>query len=212
MSKTTTSKLNTNASGYVDQPTEQPAYQPTEQPAYQPTEQLAHQPTERPPFQPTEQSEQPAEQPADDSDDGVSIVRNITTKSFGKIKKGDIPEEGSKKIGTIIGVIDSIKEVPNAFNTEETQLKLLGVFSAISNFGHAIEEATSCFLPSIGEDAIRAAMASDGFKLPLEFAMAVYIAASSKSTVGYTYIIKPLHQSKPPSRLKELLQLAHTKA
>ena len=196
MSKTTKT-VNIDVSSYDDRLIEQPA----EQPAEQAIEQHAEKATE-----------QPAGQAVDGSDDGVSIVRNVTTKSFGKIKKTDIPEEGSKKLGTIIGVIDSIKKVPNAFNPEETQLQLLGVFSAISNGGHPIEEGASCFLPSIGEDVIRAAMASDGFKLPLEFAMAVYIAASARSTVGYTYIIKPLHQSKPPSRLKELLQLADTKA
>lgn len=148
----------------------------------------------------------------ENGDEGVSFVRNITSKSFGKIKKSEIPLEGMKKIGTIVGVIDVIKEVPNTFNPEETQLKLSGVFSAVSVDGVPIEEANTCYLPSIGEDAIRYAMNSETFKLPLEFAMALFVIASVKSPVGYTYVIKPLHQSKPPSRLKDLLRLAHSKS
>lgn len=156
----------------------------------------------------------PTDIPVDqeNGDDGVTFVRNITSKSFGKIKKSDIPLEGMKKIGTIVGVIDGIKEVPNSFNPEETQLKLSGVFSAVSLDGIPLEEANTCYLPSIGEDAIRHAMNAESFKVPLEFAMALFIIASSKSPVGYTYVIKPLHQSKPPSRLKGLLQLAHSKS
>ena len=71
MSKTTKT-VNIDVSSYDDRLIEQPA----EQPAEQAIEQHAEKATE-----------QPAGQAVDGSDDGVSIVRNVTTKSFGKIKK-----------------------------------------------------------------------------------------------------------------------------